>query len=49
MTKFYLNGKLEKINIFLGLLLVLIIFFFVDLVIEIIFEIFNKTNKHHQV
>lgn len=46
MTKFYLNGKLEKINIFLGLLLVLIIFFFIDLVIEIIFEIFSwQSNK----
>lgn len=46
MTKFYLNGKLKKVNIFLGLLLVLPIFFFIDLVIEIIFEIFSwQSNK----
>ena len=39
MTKLWLKGNLEKLNIFVGIILVFIIIFIVDLVMEIIFEL----------
>lgn len=39
MSLLWLNGSLEKVNIFISILLVFIILFIVDLTIEIVFEL----------
>lgn len=46
ITLFWLDGRLEKINIFIGIILIFLIFFILDMLIEMFFDFFNSNYRN---